>query len=101
MSYWVNKHDIGVFGEIEVQLPTKERKFKTTTDFGKDMIMEQYHEKEKTFSSNQMYRCTQLKDVQMYIVESCWVSGQQENHTQSHRLMWTNQQRNPVWADGS
>ena len=24
----------------------------------------------------------------MYIVESCWVSGQQENHTQSHRLMW-------------
>lgn len=57
--------------------------------------------KENTFSSYQMYRCTQLKDVQMYIVERCWVSGQQENHTQSHRLMWTNQQRNPVWADGS
>ena len=55
VSYWVNKHDIGVFGEIEVQLPPKERKFKTATDFDKDMIMEQYHEKENTFSSTQMY----------------------------------------------
>lgn len=55
-AYWVQKYQTGLFGDIDVPLPVKQRRFASASEADRETVTQQYLVKENTFSSRQMQR---------------------------------------------